>query len=1533
MRRMALVWLVATALAVVASAAQAIVDVNKSFSPINIFSGDTSTLTISLFNSNTTAATSLAFTDTLPANVTVTSVADNTCLGTVTIVPNTAITMSGGTIPASDGIISGRCSVTVVVTSTTNGTYVNNIPVGAVTSSEGSNPLAASATLTVTAPQGITGTKTFSTSHLHVTGQNQITITLDNPNAAALTGLAFTDNLPEPLQVASPVTTGGTCGGTFTNGGGGALTAGDTSFRITGGTIPAEGSCTVTIRVTVDPTRTTVAQNALVDNDLPASSIMTAQGATNGALISGSVRVQTGGAVAKAFAPSTIFQGQTSTLTLTLRNYNLTAITGVSFTDDMPAGITVIGPVSTTCAGGTATFTATQVQLTGATIPAATNATGNSNGNCTITATVQGTGSGTLTNAVPAGNFNGINYNAASANLIVLASPATVAKAFSPSTIVQGGTSTLTITLANGSASNAAITSFTDLLTTMGTGFTVAASPAATTTCGGTLTATPGTTTISMTGGTIAAGGNCTITVPVAASANSSTGSRTNTVAAGGLVTDIGNNQNPANANLTVNRAATVAKAFTPSTVVPGNIARLTITITHANGAPAFTNMGITDNLPADHTVAATPNLTNTCGGTVTATAGSTSIILAGGSLGTGATSCQIAVDVQPPATTGSDMNRIPLNTLTTAEGVTYNQNADATLTRQPATLTLNKAFVPVEVHGGAATQVLITIANNEPGAINLTNVALTDTLPLNVEIYPSPNPTFTGAGCTGGTVTAVPLANTITLTGASILANATCTIAVNVTSLVDGNQTNTIAAGAATSAEGVTNTNAPEATLTVLRAINVAKGFLSPNPVEAGGTSHLLLRLFNTYTTTRMLAAPGLVDTLPAGLVVAAGTPTTTCVGASVVAPVGGNTITVNGGTLTPGAACNIDVPVTAAAAGVYVNTIAAGDMEDTDGNTNPDSTTATLTVVAKPTIAKAFAPASIPAGGTSTITFTLSNPNSAAVLANGFTGASFTDTLTGMSINADQTAGGTCVGASSNTFTTGQTALSVTGLTIPAGSPGTCTVTVVVTASAAGTYPNATSGVSTNETQTPGDPSPSVDLTVVAERPTISKSFSPDPILGGTVTTLTFTLSNPNSVAATMGAAAFIDIFPTTPGAMTIANLTTVNTCGGTIVDSNNASLNVGDVGIRYNNGSIPAMGSCTIAVNVTAAIPGTYSNTSTILETTNAGSSTDPATDTLDVYVPTHTPTQTPTITPTITPTETPTITPTVTPTATSTDTPTTTPTETPTATPSHTPTVTATSTATDTPTATPTETATATPTATPTDTATITPTATPSSTPTSTATATPTATPTNTPTTTPTSTPTSTPTTTTTPTITATPTPATTATPTGTSTHTPTATPTATATPTGTATSTPTSTPTSTATVTPTPIPTPEITGGSTGGSTEVEGNADPDCPNGMNVLKVYDCGPEVPPVCFDGNDILIGTGSKGPGGHFVIPVSPPLVPGHLIYVVDMCFDPEEVSPPVRVFPPIPAPLLDPAAIAAAVAILLLVGARALRTARR
>src|SRR5260370_1408953 len=98
----------------------------------------------------------------------------------------------------------------------------------------------------------------------------------------------------------------------------------------------------------------------------------------------------------------------------------------------------------------------------------------------------------------------------------------------------------------------------------------------------------------------------------------------------------------------------------------------------------------------------------------------------------------------------------------------------------------------------------------------------------------------------------------------------------------------------------------------------------------------------------------------------------------------------------------------------------------------------------------------------------------------------------------------GGTCTGTTPATLSPGATALSFSGITIPANS--SCTVIFSVTSSTAGGNPNTTSGVTTTQTRSAGAASNNSALTVHVS-PTNAKAFNPTSIQSGgsSVATLT--------------------------------------------------------------------------------------------------------------------------------------------------------------------------------------------------------------------------------------------------------------------------------------------------------------------------------------------------------------------------------------------------------------------------------------------
>ncbi len=136
--------------------------VTKSFSPNSIAPGATSTLTITLGNTNLAPVyLQSTFTDNLPTTPSNMVIAATPNLGgtCTTITGNTvSASINTGTITLNAGgkIPAGGCTITVSVTASSVGTYTNTIAASALDTTGGTNAAAASASLLVTA--SISGT-------------------------------------------------------------------------------------------------------------------------------------------------------------------------------------------------------------------------------------------------------------------------------------------------------------------------------------------------------------------------------------------------------------------------------------------------------------------------------------------------------------------------------------------------------------------------------------------------------------------------------------------------------------------------------------------------------------------------------------------------------------------------------------------------------------------------------------------------------------------------------------------------------------------------------------------------------------------------------------------------------------------------------------------------------------------------------------------------------------------------------------------------------------------------------------------------------------------------------------------------------------------------------------------------------------------------------------------------------------------------------------------------------------------------------
>jgi uncharacterized repeat protein (TIGR01451 family) len=122
-----------------------------------------------------------------------------------------------------------------------------------------------------------------------------------------------------------------------------------------------------------------------------------------------------------------------------------------------------------------------------------------------------------------------------------------------------------------------------------------------------------------------------------------------------------------------------------------------------------------------------------------------------------------------------------------------------------------------------------------------------------------------------------------------------------------------------------------------------------SPGTISAGGTSTLTITFKNTNDTPANLTGP-LIDTLPSGLVVVAGSVSTTCIETPLltgwfIVDTGKVGLTAEG-LIPANGSCTVTATVTAAVAGSYLNSLPAGALQTNHGN-NAAPATATLTVI----------------------------------------------------------------------------------------------------------------------------------------------------------------------------------------------------------------------------------------------------------------------------------------------------------------------------------------------------------------------------------------------------------------------------------------------------------------------------------------------------------------------------------------------------------------------------------------------------------
>lgn len=950
---------------------------SKVFVPTTVFSGETSRLTIRINNNDTdTNLTGASYTDTLPVGLQIANpnglTVTNCGAGASVSAPanGNTITLTNGTItPAQD------CLVEVDITGASgayliaNGT-ANTIPAGpggsgSLQTTQGvTNGSPARAEITIQ-PVGIT--KAFAPGMVDAGDQTTLTITLENPTGSAYTGVAISDNLNTmgAGYTIAGAPTANTCGFTTIN-----APVGGTLIQLSGGSIPASatpptprGTCVFSIPVQT-PLNST---GGTVTNTIPANVLAADQPVTNFLPATANLTVNRALRGTKAYSPTSIVVGGTSTVTITLINASNTPLTGVNFTDNMPANLTVSGtPVSPQC-GGTITSNATSVTLNGGTIPA--------NGNCTVVFNVTSNTAGTYDNAIAPNvisNDQVVGHAGFSTNpdLVVINSgslPVGLTKTFLANPISPGQPSALRIRITAPADTDISGITVSD---TLPAGLVIAPYPPAiapTDNCpGGTITAVAGTNIITFTNtpaDVLTRGTFCDVLVRVTSTIPDL---YTNTILANTVGTSQGRtNLNPAVATIRVT-SLTMSKAFYPTHVQAGGRSTLTITFQNTTNSP-IVNLSVTDNLPGSPTdgirVAAVPNIVNTCGGTPSAVPGSNLIGITGGTIPAQVAGvpglCTISVDVvgldSSPVDPSIQTNTIPVGNVTgtvqsTGTAISPFGEAQATLNIQSLSIGVVKGFNPVLVYGGAFSTLSVQLINPNLDTA-LTGITFTDDMTLLGVGIQLANPVNFDVGTCGGVLTGNPGDTSFTFTGGTLLANTSCTLTLRVVMNVNGNLTNRIPTGVVTTFNGVSNPDPTEASLTNLPGVSVSKTF---NPAQVLTNQATVLTISIANTSNVPVVNMGLVDnlpgTLPDGLEVANPSNAFTDCGGVLTAVPGSQAVQLTGGGLTalgnPGDSCIIRVDVISTRPGVYINTIPTGRLTADGGITNNNPANATLTV-----------------------------------------------------------------------------------------------------------------------------------------------------------------------------------------------------------------------------------------------------------------------------------------------------------------------------------------------------------------------------------------------------------------------------------------------------------------------------------------------------------------------------------------------------------------------------------------------------------
>ncbi|MCB0192556.1 MAG: hypothetical protein KDJ65_11485 [Anaerolineae bacterium] len=1211
---------------------------SKVFTPSTIGPGSVSTLIFTITNGDATPITDLAFTDNLPAGVTIADPANasTTCTDGIVTAPD-----GGGTITFSDaslGAFSG-CTVSVDVTSSTTGTH-SNIS-GDLTSSAGNSGTATDDLTVANDRPGFS--KNFAPSSIPLGGRSTLTFLVDNSaNGSPVGSLDFTDNLPTGMVVADPSDASTDCISTsapntaLIASPGSSVIILDANGSTAGGAEVLSAGATCTVTVDVVATGTGLLDN--VSNDLISDSV-NSSGKASATL---DVTV-TPLALIKTFIDDPTPPGSNTTLVFTMTNFSRTdGATAIAFTDDLttldPAlpDLTVSSLLSNDCGGSVSGVGGTTIGFSGGSLP--------TEGSCAIEVSLSvpagaTTGSYTNTTSTVTGMVGGspVVGNMASDKLFIDPAPI-FTKEFIDDPATGEGTVTLRFTIQNTNPISA-LTSieFTDDIG--GTGDNRAgALPGLAANglvdaggldpdplvdpCGGGSLLTipdpndtlpsppfpnlpPDPTQLNFTGGNLAkagtAGDSCTfdvvLDVPAGTPANNyvnTTSDLTATPTGTTAATDI----------LTIVAAPSLVKEFTDDPVAPGGTVTLSFTLEHSAEAPTdATDISFTDDLNALGVAGLTVNLPPSpdppCGAGSSLTAPGDVLTLQDGILTPGE-SCTFSVTLDLPALSApGNFTNNTSGVSATVSGLAVT-SAAASDVLKVAGLVFTKEFLDDPIIAGDTTTLRFTIENIHP-TDDATGIGFSDNLAAVLPGVPDltavlPPDTDTCGGTMSGPTS-------LSYSGGSVTTGSTCTIELTVlvpAGTADGSYDNITGNLSATQSGGGITIDAATDVLDVdSTRLQLTKSF-TDDPVKPGDTVTLEFTLTNLDVTqaASSIAFSDNLDTTLSGLTFDS-LISNTCGGS--VGGVGTDTLSFSGGSLAASAECTIRATLqipTGTTVGEYTNT--TSDVSGTIGGLSVTGNAASDNLIVNAVNFSKLFNGPTTATGTPILSFTLQNVATNTIQSQLVFTDSLESVISGL-VATDLPKNDVC---GSGSTLSGTSVVTLSNSTLSPSSSCTFSVTLQVPATtSAGTYTNTTGNLSASGLVV-ADPA-SAALTVEPP-PTWTKSFSPDAIGLNLTTTLRFTIDNSASVLTATNLD-FTDSLPAGLKVATPANAST--TCsGGTITAVAGSGV------VSYSGGTVGAGSSCTIEVNTVGTAVGSLNNITGNLTSSSGSSGT--ASDTLIV-----------------------------------------------------------------------------------------------------------------------------------------------------------------------------------------------------------------------------------------------------------------------------------------------------------------------------